>query len=404
MPVVNGNQMSMLRILLSLTILAAAFLEGAVADRRQAGRSSVAVHQQAAQLLRGPTSQGTPSNHPAATKSDAVLLSKQGSSSDTTAQEAEDGAVSAEAVVAEAEKIAAREEAALEGQAVTREGEDTGDSDGEEANSGSAPHKSRTARKVAHPKAAKRTGAKLSGAKHRRPLKHQKVHKPKKAKKVNVAKAAKTTAEKAGPPALQVNIMRARGLRGSDVQPLGMTDPYCVCEIPGKPDAKVQTLAINGEGGVEWNHEGKITHVARGDSLRCTVYERDAVENNLLGRVVLTSRRIGTGFKGELRLSETGEDVQAYLMLAVSRTGAWGQDRDTSKKGMARKLSKAKKASVEVEDTEDDEDSEDDEDQDDDDDDDQDDDDQDDTEIEKHIPRKKILASARKHHESKGKH
>jgi len=122
-------------------------------------------------------------------------------------------------------------------------------------------------------------------------------------------------------PALEVKILGARGLRFSGGKEMGVTDPYCVCEIPGKPHAKVQTLALDGLHGVHWNHEGEIAEYAPGDKLRCSVFERDR-QDELLGRVVLAANRLLHGFHGDLPLTKAGQGSSAYLRLAVARVGA----------------------------------------------------------------------------------
>lgn len=129
---------------------------------------------------------------------------------------------------------------------------------------------------------------------------------------------------------LQVEITRARGLRFSDGKPAGVTDPYCICEIPGKPKAMVQTLAIDGLQGVHWNHKGEIAQYNPGDSLVCSVYDRDALpRESFLGKVVLSSAQLMKGFKGELGLTEAGKGVKAFIRLAAGRADALSKVKET---------------------------------------------------------------------------
>jgi len=128
-------------------------------------------------------------------------------------------------------------------------------------------------------------------------------------------------------PRLQVTIVSAWGLKGSlagGVTSMGMTDPYCICEVMGKPHLRFQTLALDGINGPRWNHVNALEGFGADDSLRFSVYDRDALrDQSLLGSVDLPVWRVGKdGFRGELPLAGAGRDGDsAYLKLAVERRG-----------------------------------------------------------------------------------
>lgn len=205
-----------------------------------------------------------------------------------SANEDEDGAASAEAIVSEAEQGAAKEEAQLKATG-------SGVGDGE---------------------TAKEEGAEDAKAGPTQAALVKMATKPKDAKKMS--KAAARRAHR-GPQNLKVRIVGARGLKGEDGLPLGVSDPYCVCEVEGKKKAKVQTMAIDGINGVHWEHDGEIPNFLARDSLSCSVYEQDGLPGqNFLGKTTLKGKMIlPNGFDGELPLQQTGEDSGAYLKLVV---------------------------------------------------------------------------------------
>lgn len=112
------------------------------------------------------------------------------------------------------------------------------------------------------------------------------------------------------PAVLRVTVVGARGLRNADW--LGKSDPYCVCEVRGKPDAKsrFQTPVIDDCLEPVWDHAGEIADFGSGDELMFTVMDQDTGGRaDLLGKAVLTSAAFdSSGFDGELPLFEAGKD------------------------------------------------------------------------------------------------
>jgi len=119
--------------------------------------------------------------------------------------------------------------------------------------------------------------------------------------------------------AVKVTIVSARSLRNADF--VGKSDPYCECEIVGKPNSKFATAVIDDNLNPEWNHEAEITGYNVGDSLTFTVKDKDndlIKSDDFLGRVTLTTAQFfEAGFEGELPLSCAGKGVEAFLKVKV---------------------------------------------------------------------------------------
>jgi hypothetical protein len=135
------------------------------------------------------------------------------------------------------------------------------------------------------------------------------------AQRLSGADASKTSEAQATP--LQVTILGAKGLRVADWSSgEGKSDPYCICELQGKPSAtKIQTDVVYHDLDPTWNHEATLTDHVMGDSLVFKVYDVDYV---CLGSLVLPSEKFHPdGFEGELPLDEAGEGVAAALRLKI---------------------------------------------------------------------------------------
>ena len=122
--------------------------------------------------------------------------------------------------------------------------------------------------------------------------------------------------------ALQVTIVRAKGLRNADWSAFSRkdkSDPYCVCEIAEKPHAKFTTKVINDDLNPNWNHVGQIEDYIFGDTLLFSVWDKDQWNSDdLLGRASLASAQFHeSGFDGELELSNAGRGVKASLTVKV---------------------------------------------------------------------------------------
>jgi len=119
---------------------------------------------------------------------------------------------------------------------------------------------------------------------------------------------------------LKITIVSARGLRDADWLPgAGKSDPYCVCEIAGKPkEAKIQTKVINNNLNPVWEHDAEVSGFEQGDTLVFKVYDKDVLRSDLLGELHLDSAQFcPQGFEGELPLANAGKGINAYLKLKI---------------------------------------------------------------------------------------
>jgi len=120
---------------------------------------------------------------------------------------------------------------------------------------------------------------------------------------------------------LRVVVRSASGLRAADFSfGGGKSDPFCICQIRGKPDLKIQTRHISKTLEPVWEEEHEFDLYELGDSLEFTVFDHDkGSASDLLGKVTLASGdfdRAG-GFEGELKLRECGKGYSAVLSVAV---------------------------------------------------------------------------------------
>eukprot|EP00747_Dinoflagellata_sp_TGD_P148046 gnl/TRDRNA2_/TRDRNA2_176872_c5_seq4.p1 gnl/TRDRNA2_/TRDRNA2_176872_c5~~gnl/TRDRNA2_/TRDRNA2_176872_c5_seq4.p1 ORF type:complete len:227 (-),score=55.87 gnl/TRDRNA2_/TRDRNA2_176872_c5_seq4:461-1141(-) len=117
---------------------------------------------------------------------------------------------------------------------------------------------------------------------------------------------------------VSVTIVGARGLRDADWG-RGSSDAYCVCEVKGKPHTKFKTQVVNDSLEPMWNHTSQIEDYFRHEDLDFAIYDEDAVKHELLGRATLTSAQLsGSGFEGDLELSEAGKGITAFLKVKIS--------------------------------------------------------------------------------------
>ncbi len=58
-----------------------------------------------------------------------------------------------------------------------------------------------------------------------------------------------------------MTIVGAKGLRKADIR---SSDPYCVCEVPGKKGFKFQTAVVKRSLNPNWSCEHEFAEIARG--------------------------------------------------------------------------------------------------------------------------------------------
>jgi len=122
------------------------------------------------------------------------------------------------------------------------------------------------------------------------------------------------------PPPLKVVIVGARGLRNADWLCNGVSDPYCVCEIDGKPAVKIKTKTVANSLNPAWNHEGQLVGYTPRDSLTFSIYDSDiGKSDDFLGRMTLPSSEFHPhGFDGEKPLRDAGKGVNAFLKIRIA--------------------------------------------------------------------------------------
>jgi hypothetical protein len=104
-----------------------------------------------------------------------------------------------------------------------------------------------------------------------------------------------------------VHIIGAMGLRDADTfLGQGASDPYCICEVLGKPENRTQTPHIMDNCNPVWNHEGTFTHMLSADSMVFTVWDKDpsVKKDDLLGTARLSAHQFFKhgGYSGALQL------------------------------------------------------------------------------------------------------
>jgi len=244
----------------------------------------------------------------------------------TASEDSADGVESAEATVKEAEMEASQQEASQQ-EATTETSEDTDDST-EQAASRQPPVPS-----------VNNAGADVAAIQTSR---------PKLSKNASRALAKRTLC---GPRNMRLTIKGAAGLKGEDAKARGVTDPYCVCEVQGKPKARVETMALDGFSGVHWDHDGEIVDFLAHDAITCSVYDMDALASDpdyFLGRTTLVGTKLlSQGFKGELHLKDAGAPSAVLKLevmpLALDGEAAAEDLQEMAKAGCEDKASKSDK-------------------------------------------------------------
>jgi len=118
---------------------------------------------------------------------------------------------------------------------------------------------------------------------------------------------------------LKVEIISAKGLRDADPVPFqGQSDPYCVCEMEGRPKSRVQTAVVSDSRNPKWNFEAELDHYEPGSALIFTVYDQDSYNrDDFLGKVRLDGEMFRRQkFEGELALENAGKTA-AHLKVRV---------------------------------------------------------------------------------------
>lgn len=159
---------------------------------------------------------------------------------------------------------------------------------------------------------------------------------------------------------LRVFINGATGLRDTDFMPgKDKSDPYCSCEILGKPESVVETEVIGDCLDPIWDHEDTVLQWQRGDVIVFTVRDKDdaAQDTNaralsggiasydcgddVLGKVMLSEDDFPLDPSGmlELQLEDAGPGIRATLRVELGIVHAWfqlvGMDQDYARLELA---------------------------------------------------------------------
>lgn len=122
---------------------------------------------------------------------------------------------------------------------------------------------------------------------------------------------------------LKVTVISAKRLRNADWlvwDPSDVSDPYCICEVPGKPFTKFQTAVVKDNLNPEWDCSSVIHNFEADDTLRFSVWDEDVGKNDdSLGTAVLTSSQVyPRGFDGDLPLNDVNaKEGDATLKVRV---------------------------------------------------------------------------------------
>eukprot|EP00971_Amphidinium_carterae_P161164 3195444-Amphidinium_carterae.1 len=100
----------------------------------------------------------------------------------------------------------------------------------------------------------------------------------------------------------------------------GTSDPYCICNIPGKTKVKkIQTKVMDNTVTPVWNHSDAMDGYQDGDALEFQIYDSDTANfDDVLGKVRLAPEKIAQGFDGELQVEDAGKGMEAFLKVQVS--------------------------------------------------------------------------------------
>lgn len=126
---------------------------------------------------------------------------------------------------------------------------------------------------------------------------------------------------------LKVTVVNARGLRNADGVNGGKSDPYCVCEVEGKPHVRFMTKVINNSLDPEWNEEHELANYSAGDTLKFTLRDKDigSREDGVLGIYNLkASVFLEKGFDQEVPLSGLPKGMKSTLALKIVNLGEGG--------------------------------------------------------------------------------
>jgi len=105
---------------------------------------------------------------------------------------------------------------------------------------------------------------------------------------------------------LEVKILSGKDLPNLDIPGVtGKSDPYCLCELVGKPRTRFTTKTVQDNLNPTWDFTQEFTFYADSDVLKFAVYDADDLkDDDLLGEATLPLQDLGPqGFSGDLPLT-----------------------------------------------------------------------------------------------------
>lgn len=124
---------------------------------------------------------------------------------------------------------------------------------------------------------------------------------------------------------LEMTIVGATGLRNADfsINPFkrDLSDPYCICEIPGKPLSRTVTEVVDNDLNPVWNHKVQFADFDVGDSFKFRIFDKDVSfkRDDFLGHATLDSAEFHPhGFDQDVLLSDAGKNRKAYLRICIA--------------------------------------------------------------------------------------
>jgi len=120
-----------------------------------------------------------------------------------------------------------------------------------------------------------------------------------------------------------VHVLGTRGLRNGDV--FDKSEVFVEASIAGKPGSATKTgLAVSSEDDAVaksikavFDTELEVKEYALGDAVTFVVKDKDMLNDDVLGRAVLSEEQLRSGFEGELALAEAVSEGQAFLRVKV---------------------------------------------------------------------------------------
>lgn len=121
---------------------------------------------------------------------------------------------------------------------------------------------------------------------------------------------------------IKVTIASATNLANTDL--FSKSDPYCTCELVGKPSSRVKSAMVKDNLNPEWNFEANVLGYNTGDSLLFEVWDKDMITDEYLGKCTLEHEKFhGNTFVGEVPLlDKKGEPGQGSLKIRAEAENA----------------------------------------------------------------------------------